>query len=99
MTNTPTQKSIDAQPRPVVRGFFLPADRSSDYTGDLIDPFTGVVTHPPSMTKQEFLDECDINNIVKEYLITGQIAHISAKAAQGAFLDLPDPIDYQTALN
>lgn len=67
--------------------------------GTLIHPVTGEVYTPPSMTKQEFKDQCNINNIIKEFTITGQITHISAKAAQGAFIDLPGSLDYQESLN
>lgn len=53
----------------------------------------------PSMTKQEFIEQCDINNIIKSFSKTGQITHISAKARQGAYMDLPDPTDFQEALH
>lgn len=84
---------------PIVYGWYQPHDRSSDYTGDLVHPITGEVYHPPSMTKQEFVHECDINNIIREYTQSGQITHISAKAAQGAFIDLPGPMDFQEAVH
>ena len=51
------------------------------------------------MTKQSFVQECDINNILKEYKVTGQIRHMSAKAAAGAYQDLPEPMDFQEALH
>ena len=50
------------------------------------------------MTKQEFVAECDINNIIKQYSATGQLKHISARAAQGQYMDLPDDLDFQTSL-
>lgn len=53
----------------------------------------------PSRTHQSFVAECDINNILKEYALSGQIRHISAKAEQGAYVDLPDQIDFQESLN
>lgn len=65
----------------------------------LVDHKTGVITTPESMTKQSFVPECDINNILRSYRATGQINHIRANAAQGVYEDLPDPIDYQTSLN
>jgi len=67
--------------------------------GEIVNHITGEVSRPPSMTKQEFAKECDINNIIKAFSITGQFNHISAKAASGAFIDLPDKIDLQTSLS
>lgn len=81
-------------------GFYRPHDRSATwYTGELLNPKTGEVYSPPSRTKQEFVAECDINNILKQYKLTGQIRHMSAKAAQGSYMDLPDPQDFQTSMN
>jgi len=80
--------------------FYRPHDRlKTAFTNEWIHPVTGEITHPPSRTKQEFKDECDINNIIKAYKITGQIAHISANAAKGVYMDLPEPTDYQESLN
>lgn len=78
----------------VTRSFFVPHAR---VTMPEYDVRTGEI--PPSMTKQDAVAECDINNIIKSFSKTGQIAHISSKAAQGAYLDLPDPVDYQDALH
>lgn len=50
----------------------------------------------PSMTKQEFKDECDINTILKQFTLTGMIDHINNSPAQ--WLDLPDVSDYQASL-
>ena len=60
-------------------------------------PDTGEVM--PSMTKQSFKAECDINNIIKSFKQTGMVQHINERAAAGAFLDLPEGIDLQEALN
>lgn len=79
-------------------GFYTP-HQAVRADGTLINFQTGELYNPPSMTKQEFKDQCDINKIIKEFTITGQITHISAKAAQGAFIDLPGELDYQTSLN
>lgn len=81
-------------------GFYRPHTRSATwYTGQLVNHVTGEVFTPPSRTKQEFAQEADINNILKQYKLTGQIQHISAKAALGAYTDLPDPVDFQDSLN
>jgi phage internal scaffolding protein len=67
--------------------------------GGLINPHTGDVTIPPSMTKQEFVRECDVNNVIKQYKTSGMVSHINAKAAQGAYTDLPDSVDFQESLH
>lgn len=63
-----------------------------------LDPRTGELVEIPSMTKQEFVAECDINNIIKQYSTSGVIKHISAKAAEGQYVDLPDDVDFQQSL-
>ncbi|UDN67647.1 internal scaffolding protein [robinz microvirus RP_82] len=52
----------------------------------------------PSMTKQEFKDECDINNIIKAYSQTGMLNHVAANAADGRYEDLPDNHELQDAI-
>lgn len=59
-------------------------------------PDTGEIL--PSMTKQEFKKECDINNIIKQFSVTGMFSHVSAKARLGTYEDLPDPLDFQESL-
>lgn len=49
------------------------------------------------VTKQSHKDECDIHNILRQYSRTGVIEHIAK--AKGSYEALPDPIDYQEALN
>lgn len=80
-------------------GHYRPHPRVVHPDGSRIDPTTGEVIRLPSRTKQEFVKQCDINNIIKEFSITGQWNHVSAKAAQGAFLDLPDAYDFQSSMN
>lgn len=81
-----------------VRCFYRPHARVLEL-GQLVNPVTGEVTEPPSMTKQEFVRECDINNIIKQYSTTGMLTHVSAKAQLGAYQDLPDPIDFQESMH
>lgn len=52
-------------------------------------------TDHPSMTRQEFKDECDINNIMKRYLRTGVINHLNRH--EGRYGDFP-AADFQSAL-
>lgn len=82
------------------RSFYYPHNRADTWeTGEVLDPRTGELVREPSRTKQSFVAECDINNILKQYKLTGQIRHISAKAAQGSYVDLPEPQDFQEAMN
>lgn len=82
-----------------IRSFYYPHTRAQTwYTGEVTNPVTGEVTRPPSMTKQSFVAECDINNIMKQYKATGIISHISANARQGVYTDLPDSLDFQASL-
>lgn len=67
--------------------------------GFIADKKTGELVPMPSMTKQEFVSESDINNILKQYSKTGVLRHVRANAEQGSYMDLPDPIDYQDAMN
>jgi phage internal scaffolding protein len=54
-------------------------------------------TGSESMTKQSMKDECDINNILRQYQMTGIINHLNE--AQPQYADLPEPMEYQEALN
>ena len=51
----------------------------------------------PSMTQQQFKDECDVNNIMAKYRKTGELYHLARK--QGVFADVSQITDYQTMLN
>lgn len=84
-----------------LRSFYSPHVRAlyQTRTDVLVDPRTGEFKECPSMTKQSFLEECDINNIIKAFSKSGQFRHVSAKAAQGAYQDLPDDSDFQNALH
>lgn len=51
----------------------------------------------PTLTKQSFKDECDINNILKKYKKTGLIEHVNKyKGEYGDYIDAPT---YQDAQN
>lgn len=50
----------------------------------------------PSLTRQEFADDADINVIMAQYEKTGVISHINSTPP--AFLDLSDVPDLQTAI-
>jgi len=50
----------------------------------------------PSLTKQSFKKECDINEIVRKAAATGILP---AETRAKIYADFSDPMDYQTALN
>lgn len=51
----------------------------------------------PSMTRQAFADECDVNKIVARAERTGVISHYNQ--AEPRFMDVSDMVDFQTAMN
>lgn len=60
------------------------------------DPSFGLdCSNLPSLTRQEFADECDINILMDKYEKTGIISHINPRSPQ--YLDLSDVPDLQTA--
>jgi phage internal scaffolding protein len=50
----------------------------------------------PSRTKQSFRDECDINNILRQFNVTGQLP---VNGFQPQYGDFSGVTDYQSALN
>lgn len=50
-----------------------------------------------SLTRQEFADECDINNIMSKYQQVGVVSHINPAAP--LYVDYSDAPDLVTALN
>ena len=68
-----------------LRGFYVPHPQVYHPTGGEL------------ITKQEFKDECDINNILSTYKLTGMINHINNN--KPLYTDLPDQTDYQQSLN
>lgn len=97
MTKQTARKQLQAD---LWHTFYSPHLRSDTWwTGTIVNPLTGEITTPPSLTKQSFKDECDINNIIKAFSVTGQVQHINARASQGTYADLPGEIDFQQSLN
>lgn len=62
-------------------------------------PDQGVGDFGPSLTRQEFLEESDINQIIKQYQTHGVLPDTRDAAPQ--YADLTDPAftDYQAAMN
>lgn len=81
-----------------LRSAYVPHERVT-FDGLLLNHKTGEFFKPVTRVKQSHVAECDINNILKDYSKTGQLKHISAKAAIGAYRDLPDDVDFQAAQN
>nr|QJB19135.1 MAG: internal scaffolding protein [Microvirus sp.] len=75
-------------------GFYRP---HTHHGFDNCDPNTGEIL--PSMTKQSEMDACDIHNILKQHSPAGLAQLIAENTARGQYVDLPDELDYQTALN
>jgi len=50
----------------------------------------------PSRTQQSFRDECDINNILRQFNVTGELPTGSVQPQYGDFSGITD---YQSALN
>lgn len=55
------------------------------------------VNDEPSMTQQQFKDDCDINNIMRKYANTGEFTHLSKRP--GVFADMTSVTDYQDMLH
>lgn len=51
----------------------------------------------PTMAKQSFKDECDINTIMKKYQTTGLVSHVNSIV--GSYGDYTNVADYQLHLN
>lgn len=56
-----------------------------------------ILNTKPSMTKREFKEECDINNVLKRYLKTGQLPALIKNNPQ--YGDFSQAVDYQESLN
>jgi len=56
-----------------------------------------LINNEPSMTQQQFKDECDVNHIMKKYITTGEIHHLNRK--QGVYADMSEIKDYQGMLH
>lgn len=57
------------------------------------DSDTAIINDEPSLTRQEFADECDINVIMAQYERTGVISHVSQR--EPMYLDLTGMPDFR----
>lgn len=61
------------------------------------EPSEGLTCVSPSRTQQQFKEECDVNNILRNYVTTGVLTHVSNVAPQfGDYSNMPS--DYGEAL-
>lgn len=58
---------------------------------------TESVPEEPSLTQQQFAEDCDINCIISKFTKTGLLTHV--KESQGSYGDFLKIPDYQTSLN
>lgn len=80
-----------------LHSFYRPHDRVVQ-KNELVDAH-GVVTVPPSRTKQSFKDECDVNNILKQYSPAALAELMAERQRMSRFGELPSGLDFQTAMN
>jgi phage internal scaffolding protein len=57
---------------------------------------SGLACEEPSLAQQHFKDECDINNILKQFNVTGLLPESPLSPRYGDFTGI---VDYQSALN
>lgn len=62
------------------------------------DPATRVSKEfvKPSLTKQSFKDECDVNNVLRKYAKTGVMEHLNR--FQGDYGDYTSVVDYHSCV-
>ena len=61
-----------------------------NYDRDLASDLTALANEEPSMTKQSFAEEADINTIVKRFGLTGQLPGDVRMPVNGDFTEVPD---------
>jgi len=66
------------------------------YDRDKNSALSTFVFSKPSLAKQSFRDECDINNILRKFNVTGELSIGSVQPQYGDFSGITD---YQSALN
>lgn len=57
---------------------------------------SGLACEEPTLAQQQFKDECDINNILRQFNITGQLPNAPLSPKYGDFSGISD---YKTALD
>lgn len=67
-----------------------------NYDRDLVSEETGLFCDAPSMAHQEFKEECDINEMVRQFGVTGTWPETFAAPQYGDYTKIGD---FQTAMN
>ena len=67
-----------------------------NYDKDAASNESGLACEEPSLAQQHFKDECDINNILRQFNITGLLPESPLSLRYGDFTGIGD---YHTALN
>jgi phage internal scaffolding protein len=67
-----------------------------NYDTDAASNESGLACEEPSLAQQHFKDECDINNILRQFNITGLLPESPLSPRYGDFSGISD---YHTALN
>ena len=67
-----------------------------NYDKDAASNESGLACEEPSLAQQHFKDECDINNILRQFNITGLLPESPLSPRYGDFTGISD---YHTALN
>lgn len=81
-----------------MRNFYRPHKRVT-FSNLSLDPVTGELQELPSMTKQEFQYECDVNNVIKAFKPHQMLAALQQNLNAGNYADLPEAYDFQEALH
>jgi phage internal scaffolding protein len=67
-----------------------------NYDRDAASNESGVACEEPSLAQQHFKDECDINNILRQFNVTGLLPEAPLSPRYGDFTGI---VDYHSALN
>jgi len=67
-----------------------------NYDTNVASNESGVACEEPSLAQQQFKDECDINNILRQFNVTGLLPEAPLSPRYGDFSGISD---YHTALN
>jgi phage internal scaffolding protein len=67
-----------------------------NYDRDAATNESGLACEEPSLAQQHFKDECDINNILRQFNVTGMLPEQTLSPRYGDFSGIGD---YHTALN
>ena len=67
-----------------------------NYDGDKVSDETGLSCPEPTLAQQNFKEECDINNIVRNFGLTGELPGQTISPQYGDFTGV---LDYHSAVN